>query len=421
MKNNLLGDTLREDQVEAPFTLSQLDSNLNNVPSLVDHTYVHSHYSGSMVGISSLPRMNFFNTPEQLQFILQNLDNGIVVQSSSGIFLYCNPSASLLLGFENPSEMMQHLRSTAHILHDGYIYKDNAGNTIQAGQWPWEKISPDNSQYDLVVNLFTIDDKFIRRLHIHSYLTNTQEKRDELMISTVTDVTQTALLEKQKDEFMSLASHELKTPITSMKVFTQTLLRTFENKHDPQPMYYLSKIEGQLNKLTLLVKEMLEVSRLQTGRLQLHQEHFPIHMLIQEICEQMQFTTNDHRIQCSGDTQAEIYADKERIGQVLVNLIGNAIKFSPANTTIFVSWEIKNNTFIIDVKDEGIGISQERQVHIFDRFAKNDDATESTFPGMGVGLYIASEIVKRHNGTIKVTSEKEKGSLFTIALPIKHK
>lgn len=381
-----------------------MDANQNNIPT----------------DIISPVSTDFFNTPEHLQFILQHLDNGILVQDAAGMFLYCNPSASSLLGFNNQTEMMQHLRDTAHILQDGYHYKDLAGNPIQTGQWPWAKTTSGYVQNELMVNLSTKDDTFLRRLHIHTYLTHHQEERHQLIISTITDMTQSALLEKQKDEFMSLASHELKTPITSMKIFTQALLRSFQDKPDAKPMQYLGKIEGQLNKLTVLIKEMLEVSRLQTGRLQLHEELFSIDTLIHEIAQQMQFTTDDHTIVCRGETYTELYADKERVGQVMMNLISNAIKYSPSYTTISLDWEVKNNAVVIRVSDQGPGISEDRQKHIFDRFAKNGDATESTFPGMGVGLYIASEFIKRHNGTIAVHSQKDKGSVFTITLPIKH-
>lgn len=377
------------------------------------------------ISTQPMPTPTLFESPfditlKDMEFMMEHIDEGILGHDREQKIVYSNPTAAHFLGFSDTESMLQFAQTHGSLLHDEqYTYLDLYKNTITNDDLPWKKVTTSNHTHESIITITTKKTQHTKRLHIKSQLRETPNGAF-MIVSKITDITDVATLERQKDEFMSMASHELKTPITSMKVFTQALQRVFEKDHNTEPIYYLGKIEGQLNKLTLLVKELLDVSRLQTGRLELHKEHFVMDDVVADICQQMQYTTDKHTITFRKHCGKTIYADRERFSQVLVNLISNAIKYSPEKTAIVIQSHTTNSHAIISIKDEGIGISKEYQKHIFDRFSKSDGDEESTFPGMGVGLYIVSQIIKRHNGTIEVKSKKKRGSTFTVTLPLNY-
>lgn len=167
------------------------------------------------------------------------------------------------------------------------------------------------------------------------------------------DITQRMLAERRKDEFISMASHELKTPITSIKVFNQLLEKKFKN--DPAAQKYLSRMSRQIDKLTNLVEDLLDMSKIQTGKLALRKEPFALYQLVQEVVETMR-VTNDRSIYLDGKTDKLVEADYDRIGQVLINLISNAIKYSPNKKEVEVLVSATDSEITITVTDHGVGI-----------------------------------------------------------------
>ncbi len=228
-------------------------------------------------------------------------------------------------------------------------------------------------------------------------------------------------LEQQKDEFIGIASHELKTPVTSVKAFTQVLQNRFTKAGDEISASLLMKMDAQLNKLTVLITDLLDVTKIENGQLQFHEEYFDFNEVIEENVEEMQRTTDKHTLSKKLATTKTIYGDRDRIGQVLINLISNAIKYSPQTDEIIVSTKVTKDSVTACVKDFGIGIPKDKQEKVFERFYRAADKSIETYPGMGLGLYISSEIVKRQCGKIWVESTKGKGSSFCFSLPIKEK
>ena len=237
-------------------------------------------------------------------------------------------------------------------------------------------------------------------------------------------------LEKKKDEFISVASHELKTPLTSIKVFAQVLQRRFEKMGDKKSSAYLTRINEQIDKLSRLILELLDIGKIQEGKMLLNKEKFKIDILLQEVGEDLSRTTH-HNIITESAVKKRIFADRNRISQVITNLLSNAIKYSPQANEIIVR-AIKNTDHItVSVKDFGIGISKDEQQKIFDRFYQSGKTRKSRDSGMGLGLYIVKEIVERHNGRIWVESpsinsrsktlrgnEWGKGCTFYFTLPL---
>ncbi len=225
-------------------------------------------------------------------------------------------------------------------------------------------------------------------------------------------------LERRKDEFISMASHELKTPVTSLKGFLDLLQRRLATQGDEQSLHYLARMDAQVQKLTRLIADLLDLSRMQAGQLVYREECFELDGLVREIVENIQGTTQTHRLLLDGETQARVFGDRDRIAQVLVNLLNNAIKYSPQADTVRVHMAKDHQQVIVSVQDFGIGIDKEHQHKIFERFYQATGPEEKTYPGLGIGLYISSQIVRRHGGRLWVESKKGEGSTFYFTLSL---
>ncbi|GHO45733.1 hypothetical protein KSX_38960 [Ktedonospora formicarum] len=224
-------------------------------------------------------------------------------------------------------------------------------------------------------------------------------------------------LEQRKDDFISMASHELRNPLTALKLQT-TLLHRQLGKQGLQASA-LSSMETQINKVTRLVEELLDVSKIKAGGLEYVRESVDLDALLGEIVSTMQQTHLSHRIQVHGAVQTNLMADRDRLGQVFTNLISNAIKYSPGAETVEIDLSTSENAVTIRVKDYGLGIPREQRDKIFDRFYRVTDPKQKATHGLGMGLYIVAEIVKHYGGTITVESEPGKGSTFQVMLPCK--
>jgi PAS domain S-box-containing protein len=224
-------------------------------------------------------------------------------------------------------------------------------------------------------------------------------------------------LMEQKDELFSIASHELKTPITSMKAGLQIVKRQVEKKEDPEVLLvFLTQAIKQVNKLSALIADLLDITKIQAGKLKLNISKFYLTEVISEVAIQ---NSNSHKIEISDNLNEPIEADKARIEQVIINYISNAIKYSPGSDRILVSVDQDGDFVKVSVKDFGIGIPKDKLDKVFDRFYRADE-TSQRFSGLGLGLYISSEIIDRHHGKYGVISEEGKGSTFWFSIPVRH-
>jgi signal transduction histidine kinase len=180
----------------------------------------------------------------------------------------------------------------------------------------------------------------------------------------------------------------------------------------------LQKMEMQVNKLIILINDLLDATKIEGGKLQFNEEYFSIDKLIDEIIEEVQRTTEKHTIIKENVIDKNVFADKERIGQVLINFLTNAIKYSPYTEKIIIRTSTEGNTITCCVQDFGIGIASDKTDKIFERFFRASENKLQVFPGIGLGLYISSEIIKRQKGRIWVNSKEGKGSTFCFSLPL---
>ncbi|WP_316763193.1 PAS domain-containing protein [Pedobacter aquatilis] len=241
--------------------------------------------------------------------------------------------------------------------------------------------------------------------------------KDQILLA-IEDITERREIERRKDDFLSIASHELKTPLTTIKGYVQAMERIVGNENDTRFRTFLSKTSKHLDRLNTLLAELLDVSRIQTGNIELHKVPFDFDKMVKESIEPIQAAANNHRISVQGSAGHSVEADESHIIQVVNNLLSNAIKYSPDANEVEIHIARISDFIKLSVTDYGMGISAEDQKKIFDRFYRAGDL-QQRFPGMGIGLYICEQIIKNHNGTLWVESEKGKGSTFSFTLPIK--
>jgi signal transduction histidine kinase len=244
-------------------------------------------------------------------------------------------------------------------------------------------------------------------------------------ISACIDITDLKNMEQRKDDFIKMASHELKTPITSIKGYVQLLLSIYEESNEeklrvaqPTVRSSLATVSKQVSKLTRLISDLLDMSRIESGKLELNYNEFDPVLLVEEAVQDVRHTTARHTLLIHNNFEGTLQADRDRIAQVILNLLTNAIKYSPVADTIDVYIAGDEKSIAISVEDYGIGIDKSEQQRIFERFYRVEGRNELTYPGFGIGLFIANEIIQRHNGTIRVKSEKNKGTVFTFTLPL---
>lgn len=258
---------------------------------------------------------------------------------------------------------------------------------------------------------------------VYSPLRNEQSEIEGIMVFAY-EVTEQVIarerveeLVQQKDEFIGIASHELKTPVTSLKAYTQVLQHQFAKSGNEKAVLQLAKMDAQLDKLTNLIGDLLDVTKIDAGKLRYYEEEFDFDELIDEIVEHVQLTTQQHTIQREGTTGATIYGDRDRTGQVLMNLLTNAVKYSPRADRVIIRSAATETAVTVCVQDFGIGIPKEMHAKIFERFYRVSGEGKDTYSGLGLGLYITAEIVKRQGGTIWLESEAGQGSTFCFSLP----
>ncbi|NTE05091.1 PAS domain-containing protein [Agrobacterium tumefaciens] len=263
---------------------------------------------------------------------------------------------------------------------------------------------------------------YVWHLNISSPILD-EEGKVTMWVGSTTDIQTIKEEEQRKSDFVSMLSHELKTPVTSIKGHVQLALRLLSRETLSPSLQKLSssltRIDVLLLQLTGLIGDMLDLSRIDAGRMDLKVERFAIDVLVKEVVEDFRLSHQQHFFHL--ETEAEIFvtADRDRISQVLINLIANAIKYSPKSNRIDISVKTTiGSEVLISIKDYGIGIEEKDQKKIFERFFRVEGQNEKYFSGFGIGLFLAHNIISRHGGKILLESQKDQGSVFTVHLPI---
>lgn len=241
-------------------------------------------------------------------------------------------------------------------------------------------------------------------------------KLNEMQKSLLEEIEFRKEAERKKDEFISIASHELKTPLTSVKGYVQLLARSIQKGDTETVKNHLGKAQLQLEKLNSLIADLLDISKIESGKLKFNRQDFDMDTLLDNVIEVMHQSNPEFTIRKTGRVGRPIFGDEMRIEQVIVNFLTNAIKYSPGTSEIDLNVNVSNDQLELSVKDYGIGMLPEQLDHVFDKFYRVEE-TSQRFQGLGIGLYISSEIIKRHGGQVGVKSEIGKGSEFYFLMP----
>jgi PAS domain S-box-containing protein len=365
----------------------------------------------------------------RLQLIIGSMAEGLLITDAKGAITSLNKSAEQLLGqtqadFRSDISLRLLVKSSpihwlprlAEIIDQALIGRTVKNQELIAGQ-------PDQ-RVPLTLSISAAP------LHDASGMLT----RPIGVVAVLNDITSSKQVEHLKDEFVSVVSHELRTPLTAIKGYTQHLIRRIERRlrkmrgattvpsSEPPESYdlrNLSIIQSQTEHLERLVNDLLDLSQVQWGKLELHLEFFFLVDLLTDNVRSVQASAEQHHIQLNINTQkTKVRADKARIAQVVGNILDNAVKYSPYGGQITVCLQKQEDFYVVSVSDQGIGINPEHFDHIFERFYRVHNTASQPYSGIGLGLYVAKAIIDGHGGQIWLVNNKGTGSTFYFTLPV---
>ncbi|WCT13707.1 PAS domain-containing sensor histidine kinase [Mucilaginibacter jinjuensis] len=296
------------------------------------------------------------------------------------------------------------------------LHPDDHERVIEALDYACNK-QLSEGDYDVDYRIISFNEKKLRWIRAKGKAVFDEQGNPLRLVGTVVDITDRKQDEIRKNDFIAMASHELKTPLTSLKAYIQMLLSSARKSDNQFFSASLEKADNQIEKMTKLIYGFLDLSKIESGKLQLELSNFNINDAINEAVVDVRPITQSHQIVLEPTEDLIVHADREKIMQVAVNLINNAVKYSPKGTTITLSTLDTGNWVEVAVKDQGIGINTYDLQKIFQRFYRVQDEKTRGFSGFGIGLYLSAEIMALHHGEIDVKSEAGQGSTFYFRLP----
>lgn len=377
---------------------------------------------GNVVGASQVVRdITYKKISEEKQAILAAIvsssDDAIISKTLDGIITSWNKAAQKMFGYTEIEAIGRHISLIIPTdrLPEETVIIQSIRNGIKVDHFETVRMAKDGTKRYLSITVSPLKNskgeiigasKVARDISLRVEA----EKQRQLFVERLQE------LNEYKDEFMVMASHELKTPLTVISANLQILKQLLA---DNENLPIVDKVLQKVFKMSELISNLLDVSKIQTGKLELNRTGFDLQKLIADVSANLQETSHQHLIQIdAGNGQMHIFADQERMEHVFANLLANAIKYSPDGGNIIVSTCQKDDHIYVKVSDEGIGIPTDDLVKIFDRFYRVRGSA-SSFSGSGIGLYLTSEIIKKHGGNIWAESELDKGTTIHFTIPQK--
>lgn len=344
---------------------------------------------------------------EELETVIENVGSGIMMLDVSGRIAQINASARAVLGIEQDAKLTGGYKTI--------IKSESVRNVLS-------KAINDDGDLQEEVTLPSSDPDKDKTDRI--YQVQTAEVKDEdgskMGVAAIfNDITEIRSIERMKTAFVSTVSHELKTPLTSIKGFISTLLHDTEGFDEDTTREFYTIIDQMCDRLTRLINDLLNVSRIEAGRaLELYPSPVkPVDIANHVVTVQKLYTSeHDLVVDFAADVPV-IAADKDKLEQILTNLTNNAVKYSPNGGTVTITGRMHDGRVRITVADQGIGIPKEHLTRVFERFHRVDNRDTRKAGGTGIGLYIVKHLVEAHGGTVWAESEVGKGSQFIFELP----
>lgn len=377
---------------------------------------------GTIIGVSKIAR----NITElqlakeknaMLAALVDSSEDAIISKTLDGYITSWNKGAEHIFGYKAEEIVGKHITVIIPPYRiseeDIIIKKIRGGEKIE--HFETRRLKKNGEEIDLSITISPIKDEYGNIIGASKIARDITEKvRSNKALEEVN--AELRRLNNYKDEFISLASHELNTPLTSLKVYLQILAQN--TAEDAGKSLMVTKALTLIEKLARLIKDLLDVSKIESGKLQLELKEFNIVRLVDEVVDTMSATDRKHVFKYERSVQdVRVNADYDRIEQVFVNLISNAIKYSPDANRIEVKIYADEHHFYCEVRDFGIGIPADQMHQLFTRFFRAQ-GLKSSFAGLGIGLYLCQQIIDRHQGRILVKSKENEGSVFTVVLPL---
>jgi PAS domain S-box-containing protein len=348
------------------------------------------------------------------QAILEGVADGVMVTDADGKVVLFNAAAERILDLPREEAMG---RTTRDMLG---LYGSQAQDWLETvTEWAERPESYDRDDY-LAAQL-EIEDRVVS-VHLAPVLMGAQRSLPEFLgtVSVFRDVTAEVEADRAKTEFVSMVSHELRTPMTSIKGYADLLLMESVGPLTDGQEKFLSIVRSNVDRLTTLVDDLLDISRIESGRLELAARRMRVEEAVDRVLASMEARANEGGVLLESQLPPDlsmVHADPDRVAQILTNLVGNACQYTPRGGEVIVSAEEKGGMVHVMVRDTGIGISPQDQGRVFDRFFRADSPEVQGTPGTGLGLPIVKSLVAMHGGEIWVESELGQGSRFTFTLP----
>ncbi len=359
----------------------------------------------------------------RLKTFFRSGPDAIIVINEKEEILEWNPQAETIFGFTAKEAIGKILSQTIIPKQYRKAHKKGMFHFLETGEGPvlnktTEVTALHKDGHEFYINLSISSVKIKDEWLFIAFLSDITERKktEEALIHKEAELLQARMLEEKKNEFLSIASHELKTPLTTLKAYANMVFELSKNNSSEAIQQYLLKIDQYSNKLNFLINELLDVSRIHAGKLSLNHTEVDTKHFLPNVLNAMQQITLTHKIILKENESATVRMDPLRLEQVITNIISNAAKYSPGKENIIVNSVKKNGEVIVSFRDYGIGIPKEKLTKIFDRFYRVPEESNK-FSGLGIGLFVSSEIVKQHGGKIWATANNDEGSTFYFSLP----
>ena len=335
---------------------------------------------------------------KKVEAILTNMTDGIIAVNAEGVVIHANPAAYKIFNIREEDLYNRNFDDAAQKLDLGITFNDILNDS-------------DNNYNILSINNLIIKISVVQ-------IINEQNKAEGAML-VLQDVTEQEKLDKMRKEFVANVSHELRTPLTTIRSYTETLLDgALDNKE--YTLNFLKVINSESERMTRLVKDLLQLSKLDYDKMEWNMKSLSILNILRDCVVKMEMAAKQKNQSLSFEAigeLCEINGDKDRIEQVIINIISNAIKYTPENGSIKVTAKRLKDSVEIRIADSGIGIPKDDLPRLFERFYRVDKARSRSMGGTGLGLSIAKNIVEAHKGSIRIESEYGKGSEVIINFP----
>ena len=340
----------------------------------------------------------------KLVAIVESSDDAIIGKNLEGIITSWNRGAEQIFGYTENEIVGKSVLTLIpeDLQHEEPVILGRLRNGEKIDHYETIRRAHDGRLIDVSLTISPIKDKEGRVIGVSKIARDiTEQKRDE----------------QRKNDFIGMASHELKTPLTSLTALIQVLQMKLSGTADEFVPTALGKAIQQARRMTALINGFLSVSRLESGKLVMDKRTFELTALIREMIDEISLTTSTHSITFEPAEAIEVLADHDKIGSVISNLLSNAVKYSPKGKSIQVDCVLQEKEVLVSVKDEGMGVRPQDIGRLFERYYRVESEHTKQISGFGVGLYLSAEIIQRHDGRIWVESEKGIGSTFYFTLP----